>query len=238
MCGRYSQTSDLASLDERFGLEASGLVLTPRYNQAPGQSGAVVVREGGRRHLRLMRWGLLPPWAADPAQGYRMINARAETLAAKPAFRGAYQARRCLVPADGFYEWRGGASRGAPKQPLRFTLAAGGPFAMAGLWERWPGPGQPGGMEELFSYTIITVPANGLVSPIHERMPALLTPEAEAAWLNPDLADPAALAGLLRPYPPELMAAYPVSPALNRAGAEGPELIQPWTGPAGLFPRD
>ncbi|MBI5524161.1 MAG: SOS response-associated peptidase [Desulfarculus sp.] len=224
MCGRYRQTSDLASLERRFGLQPSGLALTPRYNLAPGQSAPVVVAPEERRDLRLMRWGLVPPWAADPSQGHKMINARAETLAAKPAFRGAYRSRRCLVLADGFYEWAAPPRPGAPKQPYSFGLLEGGPFAMAGLWERW----QPPGQAELLSFSIVTVPANALVGAIHERMPALLLPEQEALWLDPAQHGPAALAGLLRPYPSDLMQAHPVSPALNRAGAEGPELAQPW----------
>ncbi|MBI4797541.1 MAG: SOS response-associated peptidase [Desulfarculus sp.] len=233
MCGRYRQTSDLASLEARFGLQPSDLTLTPRYNLAPGQEAPVVVALEGPRLLRLMRWGLVPPWAASPAQGYKMINARAETLAAKPAFRGAYKSRRCLVLADGFYEWAAAPRQGAPKQPYSFGLREGGPLAMAGLWERW----QPPGQAELDSFSIITVPANALVAAIHERMPALLLPGQESPWLAPAQRDPALLAGLLRPYPPELMEAHPVSPALNRAGAEGPELAQPWQPPSapGLF---
>lgn len=233
MCGRYRQTSDLASLERRFGLEPLGLTLTPRYNLAPGQTAPVVVAQEGRRDLRLMRWGLVPPWAADPSQGYKVINARAETLAAKPAFGGAYKSRRCLVLADGFYEWAASPQPGSARQPYSFGLENGGPFAMAGLWERW----QPPGQAELCSYSIVTVPANALVSAIHARMPALLLPEQEAPWLDPDQHDPAALAGLLRPYPPELMQAHPVSPALNRASAEGLELAQPWRPPRvpGLF---
>lgn len=233
MCGRFRQTADLASLERRFGLQPSGLTLTPRYNLAPGQAAPVAVLQEGRRGLRLMRWGLLPPWATSPAQGYKMINARAETLAARPAFRGAYKSRRCLVLADGFYEWAAAPRPGMPKQPYSYSLKDGGPLAMAGLWERW----QPPGQEALFSFAIVTVPANALVGAIHNRMPAILLPGDEAPWLDPAWQDPAALSALLAPYPPELMQAHPVSPALNKPGAEGPELARPWQPPGatGLF---
>lgn len=224
MCGRYSRSGELALYAARFGCAPPvDLNLPPRYNQAPGQDAAVVIApddDQGRR-LAALRWGLVPHWAKDAAVGYKTINARVEGLAAKPAFRGPLKTRRCLVAADGFYEWR---RAGKAREPLRFVRHDRAPFAMAGLWDVWADPA--GG--ELRSFAIITVPANPLVATVHERMPALLTPEREAAWLDPAQHDPAELLPLLAPYPAELMEAYPVSPAVNRVNREGPELIEPY----------
>ena len=219
MCGRYTLTHETMSLCERFSCQAGGLAIVPRYNLAPGQEGAVVVAQEGRL-LRLMRWGLIPAWAKEAASGYKMINARAENVAAKPSFKGPLARRRCLVLADGFYEWGRQAGQRA-KSPFRFVLAGGQPFALAGLWERWSGPEG----REVLSYTIITTPANELVRDVHDRMPAILDPNDEEPWLDPALRDPAALTRLLKPFPTAKMAAYPVSPAVNSVRNDDPGLI-------------
>ena len=227
MCGRYTLTHETASLCRRFSCEAGGLTLSHRYNMAPGQEGAVVVGQKGRR-LGLMRWGLIPPWAKEAASGYKMINARAETVAAKPSFKGPLARRRCLVLADGFYEWQRQAGRKA-KTPFRFVLAGEEPFALAGLWERWAGPEG----REILSYTIITTPANELIQSVHDRMPVILDPDDERPWLDPTLTDPTLLTKLLKPFPAAKMAGYPVSPAVNSVKNDDPDLILPVEGQPG-----
>jgi putative SOS response-associated peptidase YedK len=221
MCGRFTQRSELAILEERFGVIAKGLVVRPRYNLAPSQDALVVTQEPERK-LALLRWGLIPAWAKDPSIGNKLINARVETAADKPSFRHAFRKRRCLVPSDGFYEWRH-ATKGSPKVPLLFRRRDRAPFAMAGLWESWRNPeGQ-----ELRSFTILTMAANAVVQPVHDRMPVILLPDNEAPWLDPAQQDPQALTDLIRPFPPELMEAFEVSPAVNSPSHEGPELIDP-----------
>lgn len=178
----------------------------PRYNAAPTQRMPVVRVFDGKRELVLLRWGLIPSWAKDPKIGNSLINARGETVHEKPAFRSAFKARRCLVPADGFYEWR--KLSGGSKQPYRITMADSSPFAFAGLWERWDK-----GDEPLETFTIITTTANVLVAPIHDRMPVILDPADYDAWLeSQDTTIPMAL---LQPYPAKRMSAYPVSTRVN-----------------------
>jgi putative SOS response-associated peptidase YedK len=171
----------------------------------------------------VLRWGLIPAWAPEPRTGYSTLNARAETVADKPTYRQAFRRRRCLIPADGCYEWR---KLNAGKPPYGIAPVDGNPFAVAGLWERWERDGQV-----LESGTILVTQANALIAPIHDRMPAILDPAAEARWLDPHLADPAALRPLLAPCPPERLRLWPVSPAVNRPGAKGPELLAPVTLP-------
>ncbi len=221
MCGRFAFFSKGRALEEMFGV-AFAPEPAPRYNIAPGQPVAVVRArpEGGGREAAVVRWGLVPPWAKDPAIGNRMINARAETAAEKPAFRAAFRRRRCLVPADGFYEW---AKAGARKQPYFVRRRDGAPLAIAGLWERWEGP--DGSVLE--TCTLLTTEANELLAPIHDRMPVLLPSEAFAAWLNSSGLPPADAAALLRPAPPEPMDAYPVSLKVNDPSRDAPELILP-----------
>lgn len=225
MCGRYSNAADEALLAERFGFPAGEAALTPRYNQAPGQDAAVVTADAAGRRLAMMRWGLVPSWARDPAQAKPLINARAETLAHKPSFKNAYKKRRCLVLADGFYEWRKGP--GGRRSPWRFALSHGAPFAMAGLWE----PGRGEGQSPQPTFTIVTTDANELVGRIHPRMPVILLPQAEEIWLDESLQDPEPLGRVLAPYPAEQMTSYQVSPKLNSAASEGPELIRPASEP-------
>jgi putative SOS response-associated peptidase YedK len=190
--------------------------LKPRWNIAPTQDVAAVRMAEGRRQLALLRWGLVPPWADDPSIGARMINARAETVAGKPAFRDAFRKRRCLVPLDGFYEWR---AEGRRKQGFAIRRRDRAPFALAGLWERWPGPkrGEPpthSTDRSLETATVITTTANATLKPLHERMPVVLAPQDWELWLDP-ATPPPVLEGLLKPAPDELLEFYPVGPRVN-----------------------
>jgi len=219
VCGRFTLTTNLGAIAKRFGVARFLEEVGPRYNIAPTQT-VIVVNDDGTRHLAQMRWGLIPSWAKDPAIGNRMINARAETVATKPAFRVALRKRRCLIPGDGFYEWQ---QRGRTKQPFRIVLKNGEPFGFAGLWETWTSPEG----EEIQRCTIITTEANELLKPIHDRMPVILTREAEAVWLDPTIQDPERLLPLLMPYPTEEMEVYPVSAKVNNPENDGPECIKP-----------
>lgn len=222
MCGRFTRSADLQTLEIRFGFSAPATELSPRFNVAPMQYAPVVVLEDGERRLKLMRWGLLPSWAKDETLAGRLINARAETLADKPSFRQALKSRRCLVLADGFYEW---AKSGAGKLPHYFHLRGGQPFAFAGLWERWTTPDG----ETLLTFTIITTAPNELVKSVHDRMPVILRREDEQAWLDPTTSADA-LARLLVPHPADLMASHPVSRLVNSPQNDSPECISPLPG--------
>lgn len=219
MCGRYSLAQPTQLISRRFRLDEMIAEPAPRYNIAPTEEAAVVVGEAARRILRAMKWGLVPSWAKDPSIGARLINARSETLEEKPAFRSAYRRRRCLVLADGFYEWRPSPS-GRGKLPVRFVLADGEPFALAGLWEEW----RPAAGEPLRTFTIVTTAANARVAACHDRMPVVLRPEGEEVWLAPE-SGREALAALLTPYPEAEMRDYPVSPRVNSAAHDSPECI-------------
>ncbi len=221
MCGRYTLTKDHQELEGRFDFKASSFDWVPRYNIAPGQPVPAVI-SNRERHAELLHWGLIPFWAKDRKIGNRMINARAETVADRPSFRRAFRHRRCLVLADGFYEWK---KVGRRKAPVRIGLKSGEAFAFAGLWEVW----RSSSMEEVRSCAIITTTANALMEPIHDRMPVILSPKAEGRWLDASVEDPAELAGLLLPYPPEAMDAYPVSTLVNSPRNDTPECIRPLT---------
>jgi putative SOS response-associated peptidase YedK len=228
MCGRYRLSTHPHALYEQFALEMDHpdeREIPPRYNIAPTQPVlAVRLRPDGRRERVLLHWGLIPPWAKDPAIGNRMINARAETVAEKPSFRNALRRRRCLIPADGFYEWRKRAN--GPKQPFDIARADGAPFAFAGLWEHWLGPNG----EEIESCTVITSEANALMRPLHNRMPVIVDPADYETWLAGagELArDVQALLPLLAPREWPAMRARPVSRAVNNARNEGPQCIAP-----------
>jgi putative SOS response-associated peptidase YedK len=219
MCGRFALGIPRKKLAGHFGLDE--LPEAPaRYNIAPTQLvEAVVAGQGGRREARLLRWGLIPAFAQDPAVGSRLINARAETLAGKPSFRAAFKYRRCLVMAQAFYEW---AKVPGGKQPYAFVLKGGLPMGLAGLWEAWRGPSGT----EVESCTIVTCAANALVAGIHERMPAIVAPASYGLWLGHGPGgDGEELAGLLVPYPAGEMAAYPVSRLLNNPAHDGPECL-------------
>ena len=235
MCGRFTLTADLKKVADRFGaaplpdwgsrppyLKTTpghlSSTLGPRYNIAPSQS-VIVVGDDGTRYLKPMRWGLIPSWAKDPSIGNRMITARAETVAEKPAFRNALKNRRCIIPADGFYEWQ---KLGKMKQPMRIVLKSGQPFGFAGLWERWQSPEG----EEVLSCTIITTAANELLKAVHDRMPVILTRDAEAAWLNPNIQEPEKLLPLLKQFPSDEMEFYPVSREVNSPQIDKPSNIE------------
>jgi putative SOS response-associated peptidase YedK len=223
MCGRFSQ-AQIAELDREVFRLLEMPALEPRYNIAPTQDVAVIrQRANGERVMQLLRWGLIPHWAKDPAIGNRMINARAETLATKPAFKRPFLRQRCLVPADGFYEWK---RTGTAKQPYYLRRSDGGPLAFAGLWDRW----QEDSDAAIDSFTIVTTTPNDLVAPIHNRMPAILLPDRYDMWLDPENRDVDDLGSLLGPYPAEEMTAYPVSRFVNNPRNEGPECVSPASG--------
>lgn len=224
MCGRFSLNAAEAELRRLFGYDGPPLNLAPRYNIAPTQSAPVVAigREGGRAMV-MMRWGLVPSWAKDMTIGAKLINARSDSVAAKPSFRAAFAKRRCLVPADGFYEWR--AVPGGRKQPYRIRRPDGGPFAFAGLWEQWQGP-----EGRLLSFTIVTTDANARLRPIHGRMPVVLAPEDFTGWLDAATPAKAALA-MLRPCPDDWLVAEPVSTRVNNVRNDDPSCFDPPEGP-------
>lgn len=211
MCGRYALYGP-KSRNRRETLKFYGeeIDFAPHYNIAPMQALPVycIDAEHGRR-LTLMRWGLVPSWAKDPAMGARMNNARAETVAEKPSFRAAYRRRRCLVPMNGFYEWQ---RSGARKLPYYVQVRDDELFAAAGLYEYWPGNTTA---PPLVTFTVLTTSANALMQPIHDRMPVIIPPAAYEAWLDPGNDSARGLESLLQPYPPEAMHAYPVSPRVN-----------------------
>ena len=219
MCGRFTLTLNGEQLQAAFPQFKVPRVIQPRYNIAPSQPIAAVPNDGSQA-VTFFLWGLIPGWAKEP-RGF--INARAETLAQKPAFRAAYRRRRCLILADGFYEWP--RQKGpTPKVPWRFTRRDEQPFALAGLWEVWHAPDG----SEVPTCAIITVPANEVVAAVHHRMPAILPPEVYAAWLQPGETRPQDLQPLLRPYPAEGLRGYPVSPRVNDARIDDPACIAPY----------
>jgi putative SOS response-associated peptidase YedK len=221
MCGRFSLAADATTLVAQFSLFGS-LAWAPRYNIAPTQEVLTILRTPDRPEAQfaLRRWGLIPPWAKDPGIGSRMINARAETVATKPAFRRAIRERRCLVLADGFYEWQ---RRGRHKQPFYIRLRDGRPFALAGLWEHWEDPKGTA----LDSCTLLTTTPNNLLRPLHDRMPVILASEEYDLWLNLSVQEPERLRPLLRPYPGEAMTAYPVSTWVNNPTNDSPACTEP-----------
>lgn len=222
MCGRYALYAEERKLRRRFGAEPpSGL--RPRYNVAPTQTVPMLRREGEERCFAWVRWGLVPSWAKDRNfGGYSTINARAETVAEKPAFRSAFRHRRSIIPADGFYDWRARAGSKA-KQPWFITLKDQEPMGFAGLWERWTNPEG----ESLESCSIIIAAANDLMRPIHDRMPVILDPEHWDLWLNPAVSDSDTLRALLKPFLAEPMTAWPVSTAVNSPRNDNSTLIEP-----------
>jgi putative SOS response-associated peptidase YedK len=221
MCGRFTLTVSPGQLQEAFPWVQVPNDLKPRYNIAPTQPVAVIPNDGKNR-LDFFIWGLIPSWAKDNKIGYRMINARSETLHEKPAFRAAFRRRRCLVLADGFYEWRQEPGKKV-KTPIYIQIEPKKTFAFAGLWENWQSPDG----SEVLSCTIITTPPNNLVEPIHNRMPAILDPQVYTDWLTPEEIDPSRLGKLLKPYPGDDMIAYPVSRLVNSPENDLPECIQP-----------
>ncbi|MHB1424413.1 MAG: SOS response-associated peptidase [Gemmataceae bacterium] len=219
MCGRFALFASGDEVAKRFQL-AEAPLLDARYNIAPTQTVAVVRATASGRALAFLRWGLIPSWTSDPKIAYKLINARAETVADKPAFRSAFKQRRCLVPASAFYEWQQG--KGRSKQPYCIRPRDGGLFALAGLWECWHDPGG----EAVETCTVLTAEANELMRSLHERMPVILDPAADALWLDPG-ASAAALHGLFVPYPSERMEAFAVSPWVSNPKHEGPRCLEP-----------
>lgn len=232
MCGRFTLTVSSEAVLELFQL-AEGPPLRPRYNITPSQPVAVVramqgaasgQADGAVRELTFMRWGLIPHWAKEPGIGAKMINARAETAAEKPSFRTPFRRRRCLIAADGYYEWRG---EGGKKQPYYIHMKHRGPFAFAGLWEHWTGPDG----SEVETCAILTVDANALLRPVHHRMPVILEPPAFDPWLEPSQQERARLQPLLAPYAGEGLAFFPVSTHVNRPAHDDPACIAPLAEP-------
>lgn len=220
MCGRYTITLHPEAVRQGLELKEMPSDWVPRYNVAPSQS-IPVVTDAQERDVKMMRWGLIPYWAKDLTIGNRLINARAETLAEKPSFRQAFAKRRCLILADGFYEWQKGAGPKGKSQPYLFKLENGDPFAFAGLWEFWR---SPEGME-IHSCTIITTNANAVVAPVHDRMPVMLNGDNLWKWLSQEKPDE--LESLLAPYPAEKMVRFPVSTMVNSPELDRPELVEP-----------
>jgi putative SOS response-associated peptidase YedK len=225
MCGRYLLKAPAEALRCAFGfVEQPNLM--PRYNIAPTQD-VPVIRERrepkGERTLQLLRWGLIPSWAEDMKGGAKLINARAEGISERPSFREAFWKRRCLVPADGFYEWR---TEGKLKQPYLIQRRDRAPFAFAGLWERWVPRTQPPEPAYIDSFTIVTTRANALLEPLHLRMPVILAPEDYARWLDRGAGE-SELKALLKPAPEDLLAYVPVSPRVNAAAPNDAGLIEP-----------
>lgn len=218
MCGRFTYANEFRDIRIRFDLEKEIPLFRPRYNTAPAQEVPVIFNRDSARTLTMMQWSLIPSWAKDPAIGNKMINARAETLAEKSAFTRLIRKRRCLVLADGFYEWR---KEGKRMVPMRIRLKTAEPFGFAGLWDSWR---KPDG-SELQSFTIITTEANELLRSIHDRMPVILGEEDERKWLDFDMQDPSKLLSRLKPYPPELLEAYDVSTLVNSPRNDLPECI-------------
>jgi len=216
MCGRFTLTVDIDTVARAFGV-APSVQSTPRYNVAPTQNVVAILRDE-TKHLDFLRWGLIPSWAKEESIGAKMINARAETLAEKPSFKRLLQGKRCLIVADGFYEWR---QEAGGKTPMYFTLPDHEPFAFAGLWDMWRQPdGQP-----LRTCTIITTEPNAVVAPVHNRMPVILTADAQEEWLDPSQHDSHVLQQLLKAYTASEMLARPVSRKINSPQYDSADLI-------------
>lgn len=217
MCGRYTLSQSPEAIAAAFGLDTVP-EMEPRYNIAPTQLVPVVLYSPDKqRQLQLLRWGLIPSWAEDSGIGSRLINARSETVSEKPSFRAAFRQRRCLVVADGFYEWQRQEHK---KQPYYFLRQDQQPFGFAGLWENWHSPEG----EEIKTCTILTTEANELMRPIHNRMPVILNPQDYTLWLD-TTTQPTELQHLLHPYSPQVMKSYPVSTLVNKPTHNSPECI-------------
>jgi putative SOS response-associated peptidase YedK len=224
MCGRFTLRTTASVLIEQFQLSGAP-DLAPRFNIAPSQQVPVVrsKQDAAERELVMMHWGLVPSWAKDPLIGNRMINARAETAATKPSFRSAFKRRRCLVMADGYYEWQ---KQRRQKQPFHIQRRDQRPFAMAGLWEQWSGPSTDNAGVALQSCTIITTDANELTRPIHDRMPVILDERDYRTWIDPNVQDRQVIEPLLQPFDSEMLVAEPVSTYVNNPRNEDPKCIE------------
>lgn len=218
MCGRFTQRADQQTLAKAFKVADVPKVET-RYNIAPTQDLLGVYESADGREMAFYKWGLIPSWAKDKSMGARLINARGETVAEKPAFREAFKKRRCIIPADGFYEWQ---REGGKKQPFYFRMRDDSPFGFAGLWERWEGEGG----EVINSCAILTTEANEILRPVHDRMPVILHPEEYSLWLAGDARERELLRELLRPFPAEEMVGYPVGTSVNSPRNQGAGLVE------------
>ncbi len=216
MCGRFALKNPQA-LKAAFDLKEMP-ELPPRYNIAPAQDIAIIRADPGGRYLSLAHWGLIPAWAKAADSSYSTINARAETVDTKPSFRAPFKRHRCIIPADGFYEWH---EEGGIKIPHHIGRQDGAPLALAGLWDVWKGP-----QGEVTSCTIIVTEANAFMKPLHDRMPVILAPQDYARWLDPDNHDTASLKQLLAPAPEDWLTEWPVSRALNNPRHEGPDCVE------------
>jgi putative SOS response-associated peptidase YedK len=230
MCGRIAQWRRWERLAERYAASFEEVSehrdIRIRFNLAPTQLAFVVLEDDGRRVLDWLRWGLIPSWAKDPGIGSSMINARVETVATSTAYRGPYRTQRCLIPADGFYEWR---TTGGSKTPFYISRTDGEPLSLAGLWSAWTDP-QSG--EEVRTFTVLTTEANAYMSALHHRMPVTIRPEFWDAWLDPQASEADRLAALEEGPEEGEWQAWPVSRAVNNVGNDAPELIQPLAGEA------
>jgi putative SOS response-associated peptidase YedK len=221
MCGRFTLTVDPADLQENFGEYKMLPQFAPRFNIAPTQP-VLAIPNDGKQRADFFIWGLIPSWAKDPAIGNRLINARGETLAEKPSFRGSYKYKRCLILADGFYEWK--VQPGTKvKVPYFIHMKNRQPFAFAGLWDEWHSPDG----SQIRSCTIVTTEPNELMAPIHNRMPVILPSDAYAQWIDPAVRTPESLQLFIRPYPSEEMDAYPVSTLVNSPKNDRAECVVP-----------
>ena len=222
MCGRYFLHSNLDQLTELFGQLEGNIALMPRYNITPTQPVPVIRADAqGRRHIALVRWGLVPSWAREPDSKYSMINARAETVAEKPSFRSAYRYRRCLIPADGFYEWQ--KTPGGHKQPYCIRRIDDEPLALAGIWETW----RAADGSELESCAILVTSANATVAPVHDRMPVIVDRPDFTSWLDRHQQHPDELKRFLQPAPGNLLRLYPISKKVNNPQNDSPEILEP-----------
>jgi len=222
MCGRFALYADYKVILERFDIEQASFgeeEYEKSYNVAPSQQVAAVISDGSKNRLGKLRWGLIPPWAKEAKIGYKMINARAETAAEKPSYRNAFKKKRCLVVADSFYEWR---KEENGKTPMLIKMKSGEPFAFAALWESWESPEG----ETVHSCSILTTGPNKIMESIHDRMPVILSKEAEKIWLDPNVQDVELLKSLLKPFEDGEMEAYEVSDAVNSPKNNNPDLIR------------
>lgn len=222
MCGRFTLTATFSEIINRFDIESAiqEELYNPNFNAAPSQSVLAVINDGRNNRLGYLRWGLIPPWSTDLKIGYKMINARAETLTEKTSYRNPYKKKRCLVIADSFYEWKRQDNK--TKTPMRIKLKSSDLFSMAGLWESWKSPDG----KTIYSCTVITTKPNELVKDIHDRMPVILKPEDEKVWLDPSISDTSLLNNFLVPLSEDLMEAYEVSSLVNSPKNNSPNLIQ------------
>ncbi|AIM15019.1 SOS response-associated peptidase [Neobacillus sedimentimangrovi] len=222
MCGRYTLTATMEQIMDRFDIQAflDEENFVPNYNIAPSQNVLAIINDGNSNRMGFLKWGLIPPWAKDPSIGNKLINARAETISEKPSFRHAFKNKRCLIIADGFYEWKRNSDHS--KTPMRIKLKSDSLFGMAGIWEQWKSPNG----KSVFTCSIITTTPNELMIDIHNRMPVILKREDEKAWLDPTIKDTKLLKEFLVPFDPNQMEAYQVSSLVNSPKNNSIELIQ------------